>query len=85
MISAAPPDLAPRTRAAWFTILLRMPRDMKHAGTRRRAATVTTNLANQLKQAARELGFTLANGIAYVRDSLCFPVAAGSFEDGMGA
>lgn len=28
---------------------------------------------------------TSANGIAWVRDSLCFPVAQGSFEDAMGA
>jgi hypothetical protein len=26
-----------------------------------------------------------ANGIAFVRDNLCFPLAAGSFEEGMGA
>ena len=33
----------------------------------------------------RAQGITSANGIAFVRDNLCFPVAAGSFEEGMGA
>ena len=28
---------------------------------------------------------TSANGIQFVRDNLCFPLAAGSFEEGMGA
>ena len=28
---------------------------------------------------------TSADGIAWVRDNLCFPVAEGSFEDAMGA
>src|SRR3989440_6320878 len=33
----------------------------------------------------RELEASSANGIQYVRDNLCFPLAAGSFEEGMGA
>jgi len=39
----------------------------------------------EAESAYRELDATSANGIAYVRDNLCFPPAAGSFEDGMGA
>jgi len=39
----------------------------------------------EAESAYRELDATSANGIAYVRDQLCFPVAEGSFEDGMGA
>ena len=31
------------------------------------------------------LEIALDNGIGYVRENLCFPLAAGSFEDGMGA
>jgi sugar phosphate isomerase/epimerase len=42
-------------------------------------------LVVEAESAHRELDFTSANGIAYVRDHLCFPAAAGSFEDGMGA
>ena len=34
---------------------------------------------------SRDLDATSANGIAYVRENLCFPLAAGSFEEGMGA
>ena len=39
----------------------------------------------EAESAYRDLDATSANGIGYVRDHLCFPVAAGSFEDGMGA
>jgi len=39
----------------------------------------------EAESAYRDLDATSANGIAYVRDNLCFPVAAGSFEDDMGA
>jgi sugar phosphate isomerase/epimerase len=39
----------------------------------------------EAESAYRELDATSANGIAYVRDHLCFPLAAGSFEEGMGA
>lgn len=45
----------------------------------------TAPLVVEAESAYRELDATSANGIAYVRDHLCFPVAAGSFEDGMGA
>lgn len=47
--------------------------------------TKTAPLIVEAESAYRDLDATSANGIAYVRDSLCFPVAAGSFEDGMGA
>jgi sugar phosphate isomerase/epimerase len=39
----------------------------------------------EAESAYRDLDATSANGIQYVRDNLCFPLAAGSFEDGMGA
>lgn len=39
----------------------------------------------EAESAYRDLDDASANGIAYVRDNLCFPVAAGSFEEGMGA
>ncbi len=42
-------------------------------------------LVVEAESAYRELDATSANGVAYVRDHLCFPLAAGSFEDGMGA
>jgi sugar phosphate isomerase/epimerase len=42
-------------------------------------------LVVEAESAYRDLDATSANGIAYVRDNLCFPLAAGSFEDGMGA
>ena len=54
----------------------------------RYCATMKTDsapLVVEAESAHRELDFTSANGIAYVRDHLCFPAAAGSFEDGMGA
>lgn len=47
--------------------------------------TKTAPLIVEAESAFRDLDATSANGIAYVRDHLCFPVAAGSFEDGMGA
>lgn len=47
--------------------------------------TATAPLVVEAESAYRELDATSANGIAYVRDHLCFPVAEGSFEDGMGA
>jgi sugar phosphate isomerase/epimerase len=47
--------------------------------------TKTAPLIVEAESAYRELDATSANGIAFVRDHLCFPVAAGSFEDGMGA
>jgi sugar phosphate isomerase/epimerase len=47
--------------------------------------TETAPLIVEAESAYRELDTTSANGIAYVRDALCFPVAGGSFEEGMGA
>lgn len=47
--------------------------------------TKTAPLIVEAESAYRDLDATSANGIAFVRDNLCFPVAAGSFEDGMGA
>ena len=45
----------------------------------------TAPLIVEAESAYRDLDATSANGIGYVRDHLCFPLAAGSFEDGMGA
>jgi hypothetical protein len=47
--------------------------------------TKSAPLIVEAESAYRDLDATSANGIAYVRDSLCFPIAAGSFEEGMGA
>ncbi len=47
--------------------------------------TKTAPLVVEAESAYRDLDATSANGIAYVRDHLCFPLAAGSFEEGMGA
>ncbi len=47
--------------------------------------TKTAPLVVEAESAYRDLDATSANGIAFVRDNLCFPMAAGSFEDGMGA
>lgn len=47
--------------------------------------TPTAPLIVEAESAYRDLDATSANGVAYVRDHLCFPVAGGSFEDGMGA
>ncbi|MBU6402148.1 MAG: sugar phosphate isomerase/epimerase [Verrucomicrobia bacterium] len=45
----------------------------------------TAPLIVEAESAYRDLDATSANGIQFVRDHLCFPLAAGSFEDGMGA
>jgi len=45
----------------------------------------TAPLIVEAESAYRDLDATSANGIAFVRDNLCFPIAAGSFEEGMGA
>ncbi|MEK9864718.1 MAG: TIM barrel protein [Verrucomicrobiota bacterium] len=45
----------------------------------------TAPLVVEAESAYRDLDATSANGIAYVKENLVFPVAAGSFEDGMGA
>lgn len=47
--------------------------------------TDSAPLVVEAESAYRDLDATSAAGIAYVRDNLCFPVAEGSFEDGMGA
>ena len=47
--------------------------------------TDTAPLIVEAESAYRDLDATSANGIAFVRDHLCFPIAGGSFEDGMGA
>ena len=45
----------------------------------------TAPLIVEAESAYRDLDKTSANGITYVRDNLCFAIAAGSFEEGMGA
>jgi len=47
--------------------------------------TRTAPLIVEAESAYRDLDTTSANGIQFVRDNLCFPLAAGSFEEGMGA
>lgn len=47
--------------------------------------TKTAPLIVEAESAHKDLDHTSANGIRYVADHLCFPVASGSFEDGMGA
>ena len=44
----------------------------------------TAPLVVEAESAYRDLDATSADGIRYVRDRLCFPAAAGSFEEGMG-
>lgn len=45
----------------------------------------TAPLIVEAESAYRDLDATSANAIQYVRDHLVFPIAAGSFEEGMGA
>lgn len=45
----------------------------------------TAPLVVEAESAHRDLDHTSADGIAFVRERLCFPPAAGSFEEGMGA
>mgnify|MGYP001558966153 CR=1 FL=1 len=47
--------------------------------------TKTAPLPVEAESPFRDLDATSANGIQYVHHNLCFPLAAGSFEDGMGA
>jgi len=47
--------------------------------------TETAPLVVEAESAYRELDACSADAIAYVRDKLCFPIAQGSFEEGMGA
>jgi sugar phosphate isomerase/epimerase len=60
-----------------------------HAGYPQRYCQVmgakSAPLVVEAESAYRDLDATSANGIQYVRDHLCFPLAAGSFEEGMGA
>jgi sugar phosphate isomerase/epimerase len=62
---------------------------MMHSGYPQRYCKVmgtrTAPLVVEAESAYRDLDTTSANGIAYVRDNLCFKIAAGSFEEGMGA
>jgi len=46
--------------------------------------TTSAPLIVEAESAHQELDYCSADGIAYVRDHLCFPLASGSFEDGMG-
>ena len=45
----------------------------------------TAPLIVEAESAHKDLDYCSADGIRYVKDNLCFPVAAGSFEEGMGA
>lgn len=47
--------------------------------------TQTAPLVVEAESAHKDLDWTSSNGIAYVRDHLTWPPAAGSFEEGMGA
>src|SRR3954453_19607266 len=47
--------------------------------------TPTAPLVVEAESAHKDLDFTSANGIAFVRDNLQWPAAGGSFEEGMGA
>lgn len=47
--------------------------------------TESAPLVVEAESAHKELDFTSANGIRYVAENLCWPAAAGSFEEGMGA
>jgi sugar phosphate isomerase/epimerase len=47
--------------------------------------TRTAPLVVEAESAYRDLDAASADGIAFTRDRLCFPLAQGSFEEGMGA
>jgi sugar phosphate isomerase/epimerase len=47
--------------------------------------TKAAPLVVEAESAYRDLDATSAEGIAFTRDRLCFPIASGSFEEGMGA
>lgn len=47
--------------------------------------TSSAPLVVEAESAYRDLDACSANGIAHVRDHLCFPLASASFEEGMGA
>ncbi len=69
--------------------LTRYAEAMLRAGYARRycaiMGTETAPLVVEAESAWRDLDACSADGLAYVRDRLCFPVAEGSFEEGMGA
>jgi hypothetical protein len=69
--------------------MLRYAELLIHAGYPQRYCQLTgaktAPLVVEAESAYRDLDATSANGIEYVRDHLCFPMAAGSFEEGMGA
>jgi len=69
--------------------LMRYVELLIHAGYPQRYCQITgaksAPLVVEAESAYRDLDMTSANGIEYTRDHLCFPLAAGSFEDGMGA
>ncbi len=45
----------------------------------------TAPLIVEAESAHKDLDYCSADGIKYVKENLCFPVAGGSFEEGMGA
>jgi sugar phosphate isomerase/epimerase len=68
------------TRYAELMVHIGYPQRYRHAMRRQTAPLVV-----EAESAYRDLDATSANGIQFVRDNLCFPLAAGSFEEGMGA
>lgn len=69
--------------------LMRFVELMIHVGYPERYCAVmgtdTAPLIVEAESAYRDLDATSADGIKYVKENLCFNIAAGSFEDGMGA
>jgi len=69
--------------------LMRFVELLIHTGYPRRYRDVmrskTAPLVVEAESSYRDLDATSTNGIAYVRDNLCFPTAAGSFEEGIGS
>jgi sugar phosphate isomerase/epimerase len=47
--------------------------------------TKSAPLVVEAESAHKDLDHCSADGVRYVKSQLCFPAAAGSFEDGMGA
>jgi sugar phosphate isomerase/epimerase len=47
--------------------------------------TESAPLVVEAESAHKDLDYCSADGIRYVKDNLCWPAAAGSFEEGMGA
>lgn len=69
--------------------LMRYVELMIHVGYPQRYCSVmgcnSAPLIVEAESAYRDLDHASANGMQYVRDHLCFPIASGSFEAGMGA